>query len=306
VTTVAGKKGTTTLQDGTLAEATFDHPYFLCLDAENNLFMTHWRIPFAAVMLNEEKNLVQTLSLEILGAPTPDANGKEIMIPWNGGEGYQSFDPENQWAAKTKLILHPTAADIANGMKDFSMDWQEAFAICPLDKQIYTLCYNGQLVKFNPTTRIGQMVADNILYHRGGFLVFDPYHPNLLYISSADVHTIYVFDINTNQFTLFAGTNFPGYKDGPRLEAELNSPGQIVFDQDGSLVFTDGGNHCIRRISTDGVVTTVIGKPGVVGYQDGNPDDALFDRPTGLAITKDYDIYVADYNNNCIRKLSVQ
>jgi aminopeptidase-like protein len=90
------------------------------------------------------------------------------------------------------------------------------------------------------------------------------------------------------------------------LEAEFNEPSQLIIDEDGSIIMADSKNHCIRKITSDGMVSTLIGKGGIAGYQDGNPEDALFDQPTGIAIDKDYNIYVADYNNNVVRKLSVE
>jgi DNA-binding beta-propeller fold protein YncE len=190
---------------------------------------------------------------------------------------------------------------------DFRIDYKFGLAVSQLDGYLYTGVWNGQIVRFDPRTRVGEWVANGPQPTATSYLAFDPYHPNILYIAYLQRHAIYTFDLNTKEFTLFAGTpGRAGYKDGPRLEAEFNSPQQMVVDSDGSLVFAEETNHCIRKISPDGLVTTVIGIGGVAGYVDGNPEDALFDAPRGIAIDKDYTIYIADWNNNVVRKLTVQ
>jgi hypothetical protein len=308
VTTIAGKKGTTEFKGGTLSEATFHNPYTLCLDAEGNIFLSHWRVPYCFVLINEEKDIVQALYTgEALGSPTADREGKVIMAPTDGGDNYYYFDPDAQWAPKSRLILHPSTEQLAEGMKDFTLDYKFAMAACMLDGYIYTSAWNGQIVRFDPLTRTGEQVAIGPQPTATGFQTFDPYKTNIMYISYLQRHAIYMYDLNTGEFTLFAGTpGKAGYKDGPRLEAEFNSPCQMVVDEDGSLIFAERENHCIRRISPDGLVTTLIGKGGVAGYVDGNPEDALFNYCQGVAIDKDYNIYVADFNNNVVRKLTVQ
>jgi hypothetical protein len=98
-----------------------------------------------------------------------------------------------------------------------------------------------------------------------------------------------------------------GYRDGPFEDALFNDIGQFVFDENNDIILADGRNHCIRKLNMkDRIVTTLIGKGGVAGYQDGNPDDALFNTTYGMCIDKDYNIYIADYGNNCIRKLVTQ
>jgi hypothetical protein len=310
VTTIAGRKGTTEFKPGTLSEATFDHPFYLCTDAEGNIFLSHWRNPFCFVLINQEKDLVQLLySGIIVDVPTADADGKVVMVPDDGDNGpdvYYSFDPEAQWAAKSRLILHPNAEQIAGGMEDFSISYKHSLAACQLDGCIYTKALGGHLIKFDPVTRTGQKV-DDILPNNEAFLYFDPYHPNILYLSLRRTHVIYTYDVITKELTLFAGSSGrSGWKDGPRSEAEFNGPSQLIIDEDGSIIMADALNHCIRKITPDGMVSTLIGKGGIAGYQDGNPEDALFDEPTGIAIDKDYNIYVADYNNNVVRKLSVE
>ena len=306
VTTIAGKKGTTDFKGGTLAEAEFSDVYYLCVDAEDNIFLSHWGTSRGFVLINQEKDIVQQVYAgEALGVPATDAEGKRIMAPTDARDGYYYFDPDEQWAPKSRLILHPTTDMINEGMKDFNLTNKAGLAFCHHDGYMYTNATNGHLVKFHPVTRVGQLV--DVLLSVAGRMCFDPYQPNILYLSYRTNNTIYRYDINTGEYILYAGVEgIAGWKDGHRLEAEFYSPYQMVVDQDGSLVVADRLNHCIRRISRDGMVTTVIGKGGISGYQDGNLEDALFNNPMGLAIDKNGTIYVADLGNQVIRKLAVE
>lgn len=138
-------------------------------------------------------------------------------------------------------------------------------------------------------------------------MCFHPVDKEVLYIA---YHTgaIYSYNILTGEYKHVAGTlGITGYRDGPCEDALFRSIGQLIFDDNLDIIFTDPSNHCIRKIDMKkGYVSTLIGKGEVSGYQDGNPDDALFNQPFGICIDKDYNIYIADTYNNCIRKLVIQ
>lgn len=106
-----------------------------------------------------------------------------------------------------------------------------------------------------------------------------------------------------------AGTGEGGYTDGPAGQARFSSPRGICIDSKGNLYVGDCWNHRIRRIDTSGIVTTFAGggKTGellVNDWRDGADTTARFDAPCGLAIDRSDNIYVADANNSCIRKIT--
>ncbi len=90
-----------------------------------------------------------------------------------------------------------------------------------------------------------------------------------------------------------------GLADGPGLQARFNTPSGIAADAQGNLYVADTGNHAIRRIGTDGQVTTVAG--GTQGFADGPAAQARFDGPMGIAVDAQGQVFVADTWNDRIR-----
>jgi hypothetical protein len=107
-----------------------------------------------------------------------------------------------------------------------------------------------------------------------------------------------------------------GFADGTGVAARFSGPRPGVVDGAGNVYVSD--NHAIRRITTDGVVTTIAGgrvdsteRNGdeiVVrtksGFANGLGTNALFDSPAGLAVDGAGNIYVADWGNSAIRKIT--
>lgn len=81
----------------------------------------------------------------------------------------------------------------------------------------------------------------------------------------------------------------------------LDTPSGIAFDGSGDLIVADSGSHTIKKIDTNGEVTTLAGTENKAGLADGDAANALFNAPIGVAVTEDNKIYVADTYNDRIR-----
>ena len=108
--------------------------------------------------------------------------------------------------------------------------------------------------------------------------------------------------------TTFAGTpQSGGYSGdgGPATMAQINNPHDLVFDSKGNLYIADANNHVVRRVDTDGVITTVAGT-GSSGYSGdgGAPTEAQLNTPRGLAVDGADNLYISDFNNHRIRKVT--
>jgi len=96
----------------------------------------------------------------------------------------------------------------------------------------------------------------------------------------------------------------PGYADGKWLSAQFDEPTDVCSDKNGNLYVADKNNHCIRKIGIDGNVTTIAGTPTVSGDVDGNASSAKFNYPIGISIDDNGDIFVAEWGNAKLRKIS--
>jgi sugar lactone lactonase YvrE len=100
--------------------------------------------------------------------------------------------------------------------------------------------------------------------------------------------------------TTIAGS-VQGFADGAGTSALFNSPMNLTVDNTGIIYVADSGNNRIRKIMTDGTVTTLVGS--AEGFADGTVSNALFYSPEGIFITTNGIIYIGDTGNQRIRKI---
>ena len=125
----------------------------------------------------------------------------------------------------------------------------------------------------------------------GNVYVADTYNHKIRKISPAGV------------VTTLAGSGSSGSVDGTGTSASFNSPMGVAVDGDGNVYVADHINNKIRKISPAGVVTTFAGS-GSPGDDNGTGTAASFRTPAGVAVDGDGNVYVADYGNFKIRKIS--
>ncbi|MET7391787.1 NHL repeat-containing protein [Streptomyces sp. NPDC005529] len=108
--------------------------------------------------------------------------------------------------------------------------------------------------------------------------------------------------------TTLAGTAHPSFggDGGPAHQAKLSTPRGVAVGRDGTVYIADAYNHRIRRITSDGVITTLAGT-GQNGYSgdNGPAHQAQLYYPHSLAVGSDGTVYVADMSNHCIRRITL-
>jgi DNA-binding beta-propeller fold protein YncE len=142
---------------------------------------------------------------------------------------------------------------------------------------------NAAEAKFNQPSGIA-------LDKQGNLYVADPYNFRIRKITPA------------GQVSTFAGNGVFGHADGSAGTAKFTFPVDIVIDSHDNLYVSDG--HRIRQITPQGDVSTIAGS--TAGYVDGNGSTAKFNGEIGLAIDAHDNIYVADFGNSVIRKISME
>jgi len=112
---------------------------------------------------------------------------------------------------------------------------------------------------------------------------------------------------NSQSVVIVAGIGTQGYSGNGSLaiNAQLNYPRHLAFDNIGNMYFVEQGNHVLRKIDVNGVITTIAGT-GTLGYagDGGIATLAQLNSPRGLCIDNSGNIYISDTNNNVIRKIN--
>jgi trimeric autotransporter adhesin len=111
--------------------------------------------------------------------------------------------------------------------------------------------------------------------------------------------------VSAGAIRTFAGNGVAGYdRDGVAANAtQVGNPVAVAADSSGSVYVSDGSSR-VRKIFANGLIAT-IGGNGTIGYSGdgGNAAGARFNRPVGLAVAANGNVYVADSNNNAVRVL---
>lgn len=121
-----------------------------------------------------------------------------------------------------------------------------------------------------------------------------------LYVADSGNHRIRRVTLEGTVATLCGSTQ--GAKDGRGGEAEFNYPEEIAYGPDGCLYVADSLNCTIRKVTTDGAVTTLCGEARNRGSDDGKGREARFSSLKGIAVAEDGTLFVCD--NTAIRKIT--
>ena len=145
-------------------------------------------------------------------------------------------------------------------------------------------------------------------------------HGDIVYAAYGFARFIGKIDLTTGTFSSIAGQPYkrewcPVYTQGESSKAEFVSPETIITSKKGEIIFTDQRLHRVIRVA-NGSVSTLAGNNIIdpcsqniagraqEGYKDGKALTALFNFPKGIAYDSKGNLFIADMNNHCIRKLS--
>ena len=129
-----------------------------------------------------------------------------------------------------------------------------------------------------------------------------------VYVADRGNHAIRRID-SQGVITTFAGTGKRGYAGDGRAAttALLDYPQQVVADGEGNVYVADRGNHRIRRIDSQGVITTFAGTgTAAYGAVVGLATEAELNSPSGVTVDGEGNVYVADHGNHRILRVDTQ
>jgi sugar lactone lactonase YvrE len=127
-----------------------------------------------------------------------------------------------------------------------------------------------------------------------------------IYVADTINDTVRKIDASSGNVTTIAGVpNVGGSGEGSGAAAQFYGPNGVAVDANKNVYVADANNSTIRRIDPAGFVKTIAGIAGVTGSTDGVGSAAFFNTPTSVAVDSANNLYVADLNNNTIRKIAL-
>jgi RHS repeat-associated protein len=130
-----------------------------------------------------------------------------------------------------------------------------------------------------------------------------------IYLADSGNHRIRVVRSQTGgsgttwTVSTLAGNGTAGFADGPGAAAQFNNPQGVAIDASGVVYVADTANNRVRRIASDGTVSTLAGD-GTAGLQNGAGSQARFNAPQGVATDSQGNVYVADTGNAAVRMVN--
>ena len=264
-TTLAGS-GAAGSANGKGAAASFNYPYGIAVDGSGNVYIA-----------DSGNNLIRKI--------TPD--GTVSTLAGSGATG--SADGN----AATASFGFPMALAVdANGNVYVADYYYDLIRKVTPNGDVTTIAGTGTYGSADGT---GTLASFN---HPQGIAIDKA---GILYIADTDNYYIMILK-QTVEVTTFAGTGAPGITNGTGAAAGFGNPTGIAVDISGNLYVGDDVNYIVRKITPAGVVTTLSGS-SFPGSANGIGALADFGLPDGVAVDKNYNVYVADYNNSPIRKI---
>ena len=128
-----------------------------------------------------------------------------------------------------------------------------------------------------------------------------------IYLADGTIGRVRRIDSRTDIITTVAGVGETGYSGdgGPATQARIGAVNAIRFDGQGNMYLADSSNHAVRMVTTDGIITTIVGTGEAGCSADGTlATDAQLSYPSGIAVTADGVLYICDTKNNRVLRVS--
>jgi len=339
VTTFAGQSTTqfppdTNPTDGPIATATFRHLVAMTMDSAGNILLTetYSGLQYNALRKISANGIVSTIAGSHAGRGAMDgagpaasffrprglavdASGKVwvadagnqlirqisasgTVTTLAGATGYATFTDPGDGKGTLARFLQPLAIVVDSQGTAFVAD--------AMHNTIRKVLGDGTV-----TTLAGKVGGNGAVDGSGSSAIFAALasltidRTGILY--ATDMGAIRRIDPTTRSVTTLAGLPglyTQGSTDGTGAVARFGYLPAIAADSAGNLYVVDSMYNNVRKITPNGVVTTLAGTAGVTGSADGQGAAASFNRPQGIAVDAAGNVYVADTDNNLIRRIT--
>jgi sugar lactone lactonase YvrE len=270
VTTLAGQAGRSSSVDGKGSAARFEDPYAVAVDTSGNVYVA-----------DATDHSIRKITAD--GTVTTFA-GRSGTFGSSDGTGTAALFKTPQGIA-TDSLGNVYVADTGNATVRKITSAGVVSTIAGTAGTPGNLDATGAAARFNSPFGIA---VDGV----GNVYVVDSNLNTVRKITPAGVVT-----------TLAGAANQTGLVDGTGTAARFTVPFDITVDAAGNLYVCDHGNHAIRKVTPAGVVSTLAGS-GLPGLADGNGAAAQFKFPAGISVDTAGNVYVADTDNQVLRKIS--
>ncbi len=312
VTTVGGLWTAAGTNDGVGSAARFADVFGVAIDSAGNLYLadaSNNRISKGTRIGPPEITSSDSLPPGLVGAAysqTLTASGGSQPLTWSITAGTLppglSLSPNGVISGTPGAGMTVTFTVKATGLDALSSEQAVHLTIVPVPGQTYSYYawtnFAGQRASAGYADGTSNQARFNdprglAVDGRGNVYVSDTLNNVIRKVSPAGV------------VTTFAGkAGLAGSTDGTGNDARFNAPYGASVDGSGNLYVADTGNHTIRKVSPDRVVTTLAGSPGAPGYADGDGNAARFNTPWGVTVDGSGNLYVADTGNHMVRKVN--
>jgi sugar lactone lactonase YvrE len=328
VTTLAGSAGLTGSDDGTGFAARFKGPWGMAIDGQGDLYVTDFQNHNIRKVTPE--GVVTTIvgMAEERGSNDGELTSARFFNPWDlaadiDGTLYiadtsnytvRRISPDGQVATIAGTAGQAGSTDGTGADARFASGSPMGIAVDPNGDVVATDRSNKTIRKVTAlgvvTTLAGAAgesgSADGSCAEARFNNVYRPAIDKTGNIYVADLGDATIRKITPAcEVSTLAGT--PGQKatvDGTGSAARFEGPYDVATDADGNLYVADTNGSTIRKVTAEGVVTTIAGAPSVTGSSDGTGSEARFNLPFGIAVADNGTIYVADTYNHTIRKIT--
>ncbi len=271
VTTFAGRAGVAGASNGSAASATFNTPAGVAVDSAGNVYVSDTGNQLIRKI--SASGVVTTLAGSVGVAGSSDGTGSAAMfnlpaqIAVDGSSNILVVDSGNSTIRKVSaagVVTTLAGSPGSFGARDGT----------------------GSAASFNAPTGLALDSAGNVYVGDGG-------NKTIRKITPAGVVT-----------TLAGTPGANGSADGTGSAASFSNPFALSSDASGTLYVTDRENNTIRKITSAGAVSTFVGAPKIQGSADGSGVAATFNVPIGVAVDAANNVYVGDFFNSTVRKIT--